>query len=211
MYLKIGALTIILFSLDAHSRVIKTFRAAIVFLVDTSSFVGTLDFRSQKDFVKSVARSLNVGTGKSQAAIITYGSSASQPGPSDMYDTLPSFERAVDGSRYIGGARRLRFAVDNAVTLLRTVTTNVHKVVVILTGGKQSVQQDVQPLKESFKTLRASGTKAFVVAIGDDHDKQEFLPAVYRPEDIFTVVSFENLVHQAWPTSKAIAERAGTR
>ena len=158
-----------------------------------------------------MARSLNVGPGKSQAAIITYGSTSPQPRPSDMYDNVPVFDRVVDTSRYIGGARRLRYAVDNAETLLRTVRSGVHKIVVILTSGKQSVLQDVPFLKESFRALRATGTKAFVVATGSDHDKEELLPAVYREEDIFTVPSFEKLEQQAWPTSKAIAERTGTR
>lgn len=102
-------------------------------------------------------------------------------------------------------------AVDKAVALLRTVRSNVQKIVVILTGGKQSFVQDVRVLKESFKTLRATGTNAFVVAIGSDHDREELLPAVDRSEDIFTVASFEKLVQQAWPTSKTIAERTGAR
>lgn len=194
---------------DVDHCVVKTFQAAIVFLVDTTSFIGSLDFRSQKQFVKSVAKSLNVCQENSQAAIITYGSTSSQPRPSDIYDDLNSFEQAVDRSRYVGGSRRLHYAVDNGEALLRSVSSKVQKIVVILTGGKMSSAQDAPLLKLSFKTLRAAGNKAFIVAIGSDHDKEELLPAVDRPEDIFSVSSFENLVSRACPISKAIAERAG--
>lgn len=177
--------------------------------MDTSSLVGTLGFRSQKEFVKSMARSFNLGEGNSQAAIITYGFTSSQPRPSDIYDNLPAFERAVDDSLYLGGPRRLRYAVDRAETLLQTVKPEVLKIVVMLTSGKQSEPQDVPFLKESFKTLRALCIKVFAVAIGNDHDQGELLPAVDRSEDIFTVATFGNLVQQAQPMSKAITERTG--
>ena len=180
-----------------------------MFLVDTSSFVGTVGFRSQKEFVKSMANSLNLGKGNSQAAIITYGFTSSQPRPSDIYDNLPAFEQAVDDSLYIGGPRRLRYAIDRAETLLTTVRPEVLKIVVMLTSGKQSEPQDVPFLKESFKTLRSLCIKVFAVAIGNDHDKEELLPAVDRSEDIFTVATFGILAQQAQPISKAITERSG--
>lgn len=197
------------FFLDRTTGIIKTLRAAIVFLVDTSSFVGTLGFRSQKEFVKSIASSFNLGKGNSQAAIITYGFTSSQPRPSDIYDNLTAFEQAVDDAIYIGGRRRLRYAVDGAETLLRTVRPEFLKIVVLLTSGKQSEPQDVPFLKESFKTLSALCIKVFAVAIGNDHDREELLPAVDRSEDIFTVATFGSLAQQAQPISKAITERAG--
>ena len=188
---------------------IKTFKADIVFLVDTSSLVGVLDFRSQKQFVKSMAKSLNVAPENSRAAIVTYGSTSSQPDSSAMHVSLSSFDRAVDGSQYIGGPRRMHYAIDIADALLRTARANVSKVVFLLTGGKQSFLQDVPLLKQSFKTLSASGTDVFVITIGSDHEKRELLPGVRRPEDIFAVTSFETLLQHAWNTSKAIAERVG--
>ena len=180
-----------------------------MFLVDTSSFVGASGFRSQKEFVKSMASSFNLGEGNSQAAIITYGFTSIRPRPSDIYDNLPAFEQAVDDSLYIGGARRLRYAVDRAEALLRTVRQGVLKIVIMLTSGKQSEPQDVPLLKESLKTLRALCIKVFAVAIGNDHDKEELLPAVDRSEDIFTVTTFGSLAQQAQPMSKAITERSG--
>lgn len=156
-----------------------------------------------------MAGSFNLGEGNSQAAIITYGFTSSQPRPSDIHDNLPAFERAVDDALYIGGPRRLRYAVDRAETLLRTVRPEVQKIVIMLTSGKQSEPQDVPFLKESFKTLRASCIKVFAVAIGKDYDKEELLPAVQRSEDIFTVATFGSLAQQAQPVSKAITERSG--
>ena len=189
---------------------VKTFTADIVFLVDTSSSVGTLDFRSQKQFVKSMAKSLNVAPEKSRAGIITYGATSSQPDSAGMYASLSAFEASVDGSRYIGGPRRTHLAVDSADALLRAARPNVHKVVVLLTGGNQSFTQEVSSLAQSFKALRSSGAKVFVVAIGSIHQMVRLHPAVERLEDIFRLASFETLVQQAWNTSKTIAERTGT-
>ena len=156
-----------------------------------------------------MASSFNLGERNSQASIITYGFTSSQPRPSDIYDNLPAFERAVDDAIYIGGPRRLRYAVDRAETLLRTVTPEVLKIVVLLTSGKQSQPQDVPFLKESFKTLSALCIKVFAVSIGNDHDNEELLPAVDRSEDIFTVATFGSLAQQAQPISKSITERSG--
>jgi len=156
-----------------------------------------------------MAGSFNLGKGGSQAAIITYGSTSSQPRPPHIYDNLTAFERAVDDALYIGGPRRLRYAVDRAETLLRTIRPEIQKIVIMLTSGKQSEPQDVPFLKESFKTLHALCIKVFAVAIGNDHDKEELLPAVDRSEDIFTVATFGSLAQQAQPVSKAITERSG--
>ncbi|XP_068690493.1 collagen alpha-3(VI) chain-like [Montipora foliosa] len=189
---------------DSDFRVVKTFKADIVFLVDTSSSVGSLHFRSQKQFVKSMAKSLNVAPGKSRAAIVTYGASSDR---SDMHASLSTFEEAVDSSRYIRGRRRTHLAVNDADSLLQTSRPDAQKVVVLLSGGRESSSQDIATLKQSFRTLRASGTKIFVIAIGSNYNEEDFFPAVERFEDIFTVSSFDTLVSQAWLTSKSIAER----
>lgn len=188
---------------------IETFLGDIVFLVDTSSQMGTSNFQSQKQFVKLVAKSLNVGPERSRAAIITYGNTSTQLDDSDLFSSLPEFYRAVDGSRFIGGPRRMNYAVDGAEKLLRTANRNVYKLVVLLTAGKQFYQQDIILLEQSFKKLRETGTKTFVVAIGSDYDNTELLPGVETAEDIFSVVSFDGLARQAWETSKEIAERTG--
>lgn len=185
---------------------VEAFKADVVFLVDTSSSVGTLDFRSQKQFVKSMARSLNVAPGKSRAAIVTYGTTSD---PSEMQTHLSTFQRAVDVSRFIQGQRRMHLAVNDASSLLRAARPDVHKIVVLLSGGRES-PQDVTLLMQSLRTLRASGAKIFVISIGRDHSMDNFYPAVERLEDIFKVSSFDNLVPLAWKMSETIAKRAGT-
>lgn len=200
---------VVLFFLDDSYRVVKTFKADIVFLVDASSSVGILDFMSEKNFVKSVAKSLNVAPKKSRAAIITYGDRSSRSSSSDMHSSLSVFEPAVDGAPYIGGPRRMHFAVDSADALLRTARPSVYKVVVLLTGGKQSSPQDVPLLQQSFRTLRAKGTKLYVIAIGSDYEREELLCTLERREDLLTVDSFDTLSQQAWSTSKEIANRTG--
>ena len=103
----------------------------------------------------------------------------------------------------------MHLAVDSADALLRTARPNVHKVVVLLTGGNQSFTEEVSSLAQSFKALRSSGAKVFVVAIGSIYQMERLHPAVERLEDIFRLASFETLVQQAWNTSKTIAERTG--
>ena len=188
-----------------NNRMGKAFKADVVFLVDTSSSVGTMDFRSQKQFVKSMARSLNVEPGKSRAAIVTYGTTSDA---SEMQTRLSAFQRAVDASRFIQGERRIHLAVNDASSLLQAARPDVHKIVVLLSGGRESTQ-DVTLLRQSLRTLRASGAKVYVILIGADHSVDDFHPAVERLEDIFTVSSFDNLVPRARKMPETIAKRSG--
>lgn len=184
---------------------VKAFKADVVFLVDTSSSVGTLNFRSQKQFVKSMARSLNVEPGKSRAAIVTYGTTSDA---SEMQTRLSAFERAVDASRFIRGERRMHLAVNDASSLLQAARPDVHKIVFLLSGGRESTP-DVTLFRQSLRTLRASGAKIYVILIGADHSMDDFHPAVERLEDIFTVSSFDNLVSLSRKMSETITKRAG--
>lgn len=65
--------------------------------MDSSSAVKPGQFRKEKDFIKNLAKYLNVGSAdKTKAAVVNYGSFPSTSVKFDDYSTLRDFESGVD-------------------------------------------------------------------------------------------------------------------
>lgn len=77
--------------------------ADIVFLVETSSFVTQNNFVKEKQFVKSLAKFMNVSSESSRASVVLYGSSPNTEIRFGDYRTLNEFNARVDRARLSGG------------------------------------------------------------------------------------------------------------
>ena len=181
----------------------KEYDADVLFIVDSSIDISAKAFRNEKDFVKTIARSLNVSPGKSQAAAITYGS---VPRIAFRFGPYSSFESAVETIPYIGGERRLDRALTHAGRLLTEARSSVPKVVVLLLGGKQS--KDSESLGVASKQLRDLGANTFVVSVGSVLEENGISTVVYSPQDIFPVPSFDDLEALSKPIASEIARRS---
>ena len=181
----------------------------VVFLVDASSSVTSLNFHMEKKFVKAMARSLNVSPEKSRGSVIVYGSKTDVVLSLKEFTNLDGFKRAVESSSYIDGSRRMDLALDAAAAVMNQARGNVTKIVVLLTAGMQSLTNIPDPLSNAVKPLRELGVQTFVVSIGSEPDKREILSAVEDPRDILEVPSFEVLLPQTAVMSTSIAERLG--
>ena len=70
--------------------------ADIIFIIDSSSDVTPENYVREKSLVKDMARYLNVSTGGSRAALITYGNKPTLVFKFGDYGSLPSLDNAVD-------------------------------------------------------------------------------------------------------------------
>ena len=183
--------------------------ADVLFLIDSSYEVSQEDLAREKDFIKSLVRSLNVSSDSSRAALISYGDRGSISSRFTGLKGLTDFDRSVDNASYIGGERRIDKAVEMVTRLLNEARAASSKVVIFLTGGKQA--SSGKSLEDVVQPLRRSGTKTYVIAIGKQTDLQELKPLVISPEDVVTVQSFTELSTQENRISNIITERAGKR
>lgn len=71
--------------------------------MDSSSDVSRADYKNEKYFVESLARYLRLSPGRTRAAVLTYGYTTTLVAEYDSYDTLVSFNNAVDKASYISG------------------------------------------------------------------------------------------------------------
>ena len=174
--------------------------ADVIFLMDSSQTVSSEAYRKEKSFVKTIAKHLNVSPGKSRAAIVTYGSSASV-----VYSFGNTrFDDSVDRARFVSGVRRLDLALQEASQLLTSARPSVPKLVVLLTAGNQasgSPSPDV-----AGRLVRTRGGKPFVIMIGREPDEDVFVNVVEKSTHLFKVPSFDGMQPYAGPLAKRIEE-----
>ena len=160
----------------------------IVFLLDSSSAVQQEQFKKEKEFIKTLAEYLHVGTAdKTKAAVINYGSLPVTGVKFDDYSTLQGFKSGIDKMSPIQGNRRIDRALDKAADILRRTDPSSSKLLVLLTTGRQAQESDITPLDVSIQPLKDMGAFMYVVAIGSQPSTRELRPLVVKLEDIFRV------------------------
>lgn len=175
------------------------FTADIVFLMDAS--VDRRDYIKEKNFVKELARQMNLAPGKSRASIVAYGRSPYLISRLGGYSSLVDFERKVDSAISLSGPRRIDSALQAARQVLNEARPNHPKIAVLVTAGRQD--PNGPRLNAAAEPLRRSGVKTFVVAIGSTPDSRELQPVVEKQEDIFRISSFDQLS----PETRSVVEK----
>lgn len=181
--------------------------ADVLFVMDSSYEVSQVDYKTEKDFIKSLVRSLNMSMDTSRAALISYGNLGSLTSRFIGLKSLTDFDKSVDNASYIGGERRIDKALEIVTRILNEARAGSSKIVIFLTKGRQA--SGGKSLEEVAEPLRQNGANTYVIAIGKDADINELRPLVASPEDVVTVVSFKELNSQRTKIASHISEKAG--
>lgn len=182
--------------------------ADIVFLLDSSSSVSSINFQIEKKFVKALARSLNVASNKSKGSVIVYGSGQDVAISLEEFTDLAGFKLAVDIANNMGGLRRMDLALQAAARIMRSARRNIPKIAILITAGKQFPPNTSVLLKNAVRPLRDLRTQTFVVAIGGDPDKRELDNVVEDPRNVFNVSSFGDLLRTAAEIARPVTDRS---
>lgn len=178
----------------------------IVFLVDSSSAVQREQFKKEKEFIKTLAEYLHIGSAdKTKAAVINYGSFPSTTVKFDEYSTLQGFKGGIERMTPARGSRRIDRALDKAADLLRRTDPLSSKILVLLTTGRQAQESDVTPLDVSIQPIKDMGSEMYVVAVGNEPSTRELRPLVTKLEDMFRV-PFIAMEHDVWRIAKHIRD-----
>ena len=173
--------------------------------MDSSRYVGANNYILQKNFVKLMARLLNLANNRSRAALYSFSDRPQLEITFDGYEDRAAFDSAVNNAPHLQGSRRIDRAFESAAQLLRTKSRDfVPKYVVLLTSGMQARTADKRSLDVSSQQVRSYGGRVFVVAIlTGGYSIRDFYPAVQRPDDAFPIASYADLL----PRAPAIASR----
>lgn len=180
----------------------------IVFMVDSSASVGNPNFKKEKEFVKSLARLVNVTSEKSRVAVIAYSRSTIPVVRFDGYQSLDDLDKKVDDMPLLGESyRRMDVALQSAAQILNSARQHTPKIAVLLTAGRQ-IPGGVS-LDTAARPLRNLNVTVIVVAVGQQYNKQELDPVVSEQKDLFEIESFNVLLSRARTIGKAIEEKSG--
>lgn len=166
------------------------FTGDVIFLVDSSSEVSEEQFKKEKHFVASLAKTLNLRPAKTRGSAITYGRYALVGIEFNDHPNPAMFEQALQGLYPIGYERRMDKALQKSADMVKVARSYVPKIVVLLTAGRQSSPRNTLP--QSVKPLKDHGTSVFVVGIGSRPDSQELHAIVEEPGDVLRVSPFND-------------------
>ena len=180
--------------------------ADVVFVMDSSSTVPVKDYKKEKEFVKYLARYLNVSPGNSRSALITYGSRAAEVVGFDIQRSVSDFETAVDKAPFVSGDRRIDRSLDKTSEIMANARQQATKIVVLLTSGKQASAFGSKTPGEAAIPLREGGVYSYVVAIGQEPNITELRPVVQETSHIFRMASFDDLEPRRTTVGQIIVE-----
>ena len=97
-------------------------------MLDSSSRVTPQDYVKEKEFVKLIARYLNIAPGKSRGSVIVFSTDANPLLPFDGYSSMSEFNTVIDKAPQLSGKRRIDRAFGAAATLFQNARPSVRKV-----------------------------------------------------------------------------------
>lgn len=163
------------------------------FLVDSSSSMRDCNYEKQKEFVKDIARYLQVPSGMSQTSIVAYSEGATLMKKFNATNSMEGFEEVVDKLPLLGGRAYLDKAMYVAVSTMFTaengMRNSVPKILIILNDGTQAAVS--QSTDEISSMLRKNDIRVLVIGIGEA-DEQQLGQIVASPDDLIMVENFED-------------------
>ena len=170
----------------------KDYKAEVIYVVDSSSFVGLDNYQIEKDFVKSLARVLNHSPSQTQSSVIIFDSFLETPIRMGSYRELDSFLEAVNNLRYRGGSSsRLDIALAFAVRGFSTNRPDVPKIIVVITNKDPPNRGYIDSLAS---IIRQEGKAMYVIAVGNEGDFPNLQRLVVRPEDMYTPKAYADVM-----------------
>jgi len=116
----------------------------LVFVLDASGSIGSVDFRNILNLVADIVRSLEIGPDEGQVAVIRFASSASVIFGLTAHDNQADLLTAINNIPYTGGgtdtAEALNLLVSNGFIGARPEVEGVPRVAIVVTDGQSNSQ-----------------------------------------------------------------------
>ena len=139
----------------------------LVFVLDSSSSIGSTNFFKIIEFVSKVVNALKIGPTRSQVGIVVYSTNVSIPFNLNTYSNKTSLLSAIDDISYIGGgtdtAQALRVLVSHGFSGARPPAEGVPQVAMVITDG---VSNDRQQTIQEATLLHQTSITTYAVGIG---------------------------------------------
>lgn len=163
---------------------------AIVFVIDSSSNVGTSGFLKTKEFLKTVIPYFNVG--QTSIGVIDFTDTAMISVPLSR-DTTRDLSKMLDKVEFRGGKNaRMSEGLELADIELRSIGFS-SKYVILLTASDSGVSEKSTSMSVKTK-LEQSGVKLIVLGVGDQVDESFLSNLASGDDQIYAPESFDHLI-----------------
>ena len=169
----------------------------VSFLMDASESIGLQNYNVMLDFVKSLAKAVNISPSGSHASVVIFSDTSRVEIKLDDYYNIREFNKALQEVPYLGQRTRidkaLRVASVGVFSNNAGMRPGVRRVAVLLTDGHQTRTFDSIPLRYAVEPLRRKGVKIYSVGISDDVRYGELRSLTSSDQDVFLVRTFGRL------------------
>ena len=156
-------------------------RLDIVFLLDSSSTISSVNFKSQLEFIIRIVNQYEISASSTQVGIISFSSTTSATNPfgfsiGSILDKNQLVQAISSLQQFSDIGRRTDLALSHAYQDLQSFRSDVANVVVVITIG---ISNNPQTTTEAAQRLHSlEDTEVFTVAISTD-TSDEFLNEIY--------------------------------
>lgn len=187
--------------------------ADVIFAVHAPATLRPSDYRKEKEFVKMVARGLDIAPGRSRVGLILYSNFATVSAEIGAKTTLDSFQNLVDGLPHEKGKTRIDRALKLATSLFDpsasgAMRPGVPRILILLTNGKQTEEPDAITLDHAARPLFEADVRILVVGFGQNLDEGELQALALKEDYVFLAHNFDNLGMLGEAVSKITCQAA---
>ena len=172
----------------------------IMFVLDSSSFIGNENFKRTKNFVKNVIRYFHIAPRHVRVGAITYSTWVKDDFNLNTFKNLRQVLQAIDKIPYMRGqhytSRALSYLRQYSFTYRLGARPHVINVAIVITNGQAN---NIWWTADQAKLLKHEDVKIFVVAIGNvDMANEEKIASVPSRWFIVRVPDYRVLQKYAW-------------
>ena len=159
----------------------------IAFVLDSSGSITEDEFREAKNFVRRVAKTFEISPAKTHIALMIYSDEARIMSKFGEIGSIEDFNTKLENLPHLRGKTRIDLALLKAGKELFTwaggmrTRSDVIKVAIVITDGRQSPAADGIRLDEAAAGLIVQGVKVLSIGIGDKIDQEELRMMVQDP------------------------------
>ena len=168
----------------------------IGFILDSSGSLRS-EYQKEKDFIKFLAARFNMDAEGARVGVITFSFFSDISIKFSDFLSQSDFDEAIDEIPLMGSTTRLDRALVQARDELflekNGARVNVPKVLIVLTDGTQTIDEDSLNPGEVADSLRLDGVKLISIGIGDKTDRAELLSIAGKQDNVFIAKDFDVL------------------
>ncbi|GAB1606761.1 collagen alpha-1(XXVIII) chain-like [Argonauta hians] len=169
--------------------------ANIMFLLDSSSSIWSVDYERQLSFIKNLVDNFHIESHDKAVRVgaITFSDNAYLEFPIDRYDTSDQIKAAINRIPYRRGVTNTHLALELAAKEIEMKRKNFKApfIVVVITDGQS---RNVEATKKAAEILRKSGVHIYAIGVGVNYDLNELQEIASDPvENVYQVSNYSAL------------------